>query len=117
MLHADRIGGEREPHGGDAREGGCGPAVGGEAVGCWRQVPEEVEGLVLQGVEKGSSVWRDARAPGVTRTTSEGQGEQNNYEAATASGQKLYSAPICTCRGSLTTQPAFPKFDEPNPTS
>src|SRR2546425_3577694 len=103
VLHADRVGGERESDGGDARERRGGPAVGGEAVGCRRQVPEEVERAVLQGVEKGSCVWRDARAPGVSSTASEGQGKDDSSESTSTSGQKLYSTPICTRRGSLTT--------------
>src|SRR6266576_39616 len=100
VLDADRIRRQRKADRGDARERRCGPAVGGEAVGRRRQVPEEVEGAVLQGVEERGGVGRDARAPGATTTASEGQGE---YDRGRTSNQKLYSAPICTRRGSLIT--------------
>src|SRR2546425_4600551 len=102
VLHADRVGGERESDGGDARERRGGPAVGGEAVGCRRQVPEEVERAVLQGVEKGSCVWRDARAPGVTGTASEGQGKNDGGETNATFGQNPSSTPTWNRRGSFT---------------
>src|SRR5438034_3746429 len=109
VLDADRIGRQCKPDGGDARERWGGPAVGREAVGCRRQVPEEVEGFVLEGIEKGGGVGRDARAPGVAGTASEGQGICDGCKTATASRQKLYSAPIWARRASVTTQPAFPR--------
>jgi hypothetical protein len=66
VLHADGVGGEREADGGDTRERRRGPAVGREAVGRRRQVPEEVEGAVLEGVEKRGGIGCNTRAPGVT---------------------------------------------------
>src|SRR6266496_3871640 len=93
VFDADRIRRQRESNRGDARERRGGPAVGGQAVGRRGQVPEEVEGAVLQGVEECSGIGCDARAPGVTRTASEDQGKS---ECAEASNQKLYSTPSCT---------------------
>src|SRR5207245_6909742 len=58
-LHPDGIGGEPEAHRRDAGEGWSRPAVGGEAVLGVREVPEVMEGALLQGVEKGGGwVWR-----------------------------------------------------------
>src|SRR5216117_725692 len=51
-LHTDRVGGEGEAHGRDAREGrGRGP-VGREPVGAIGQVPEVVERALLEGIEE-----------------------------------------------------------------
>ncbi len=59
---------------------------------------------MLQGIEECGCVWRDARAPGATSTATEGQGDNDDCEAIMCSTQKVYSAPICKRRGSLTTQ-------------
>ena len=51
-LDADRVGGEGIPHRGDTREARRGPAIrrqAGRGVGAF---PEEVEGALLEGVEK-----------------------------------------------------------------
>src|SRR4029077_18027948 len=106
-FDADRVGGEGEADGGDARERRRGPAVGRQAVGCRRQVPEKVEGLMLQRIEECDRVGRSARAPGVVRTTSEGQGKADSGEKTT-SDQNVYSAPICTRRGSLNNWRGWP---------
>ncbi len=116
VFYADGVRRQREPDGGDARERRRGPAVGGQAVAGRRQVPEEVEGFVLQRIEECGRVGCDARAPGVTGTASEGQGKNDGIETAAPSGQNVYSAPTCRRLGSLTTQfgvvPPFmhPKF-------
>src|SRR5207253_2944884 len=110
VLYAYGIRRQRKADCGDARERRCRPAVGGEAVRRGCQVPEEVEGAVLQGVEKGSCVRRNARAPGVTGTTSEGQGKDDGGETTAASGQKFTSTPSCKRRGSLSTPFGLPKF-------
>jgi len=102
VFYADGVRRQREADRGDARERRCGPAVGGEAVRGRRQVPEEVEGAVLQRVEESGRVGRDARAPGVTSTTSEGQGKNDRCETATAYGQNPSSTPTWKRRGSLT---------------
>jgi len=107
VFDADRVGGEGEADRGDARERRRGPAVRREAVRRRRQVPEEVEGAVLQRVEECDRVGRGARAPGVVRTTSEGQGETNRGEATT-SDQNVYSAPSCRRRGSEARQVDLP---------
>gem|GEM_PF-5029199 len=60
---------------------------------------------MLQGIEERGGIGRDARAPGVTGTASEGQGKDDDAETAT---QKLYSTPICTRRGSLKTSVGWP---------
>ena len=93
MFDADGICGEREADGRDTRERRCGPAIGGEAVAGRRQVPEKAEGAMLERVEKRGSVGRNARAPGVAATCSEGQGKCDGTETTTAFDQKLYSAP------------------------
>src|SRR5207249_231827 len=108
VLDADRVGCQREAHRGDARERRCGPAVGGEAITGWRQVPEKTERAVLERVEERRGVGRNARAPGVVAACSEGQGENNGCEPAAPCDQKLYSAPSCARRGSLTTQVDLP---------
>src|SRR5882762_1755045 len=103
-FHADRVGGEREPDRRDARELQRGPAVRREAVRGRRQVPEEIEGAMLECVEEGDRVGRNARAPGVIRETApEGQNAEGNGAAGAAIGQNVYSMPICTRRGSLIT--------------
>src|SRR6185436_9175918 len=51
-LDADRIGGQAEPHGGDAGEGGGGPAVGDQAVLGPGQVPEITERPLLEIVDQ-----------------------------------------------------------------
>ena len=84
MLDADRVRGECEADGGDAREGGRGPAIGGEAVPGGCQVPKKAESAVLERVEKRCGVGRNARAPGVAAAGSEGQGENNGCETAAA---------------------------------
>ena len=52
VLDADRVGGEPESDGGDAREGRGGGAVGDEPVGRVGQVPEIVERVRLDGIEE-----------------------------------------------------------------
>src|SRR5437899_9601916 len=114
VLDADRIGGQREADGGDARERRRGRAVGGEATRRGREIPEVAEGAVLQGIEKCRRVGRDARAPGVTGTASEGQGKDDGCESDTVGAQNVYSAPICKRRGSLTTHVGVvPPFIQP----
>ena len=110
VFDADGIRGERESDGSDARERRSRPAVGSEAVAGRRQVPEKAEGAVLERVEKRGGVGRNARAPGVAATCSEGQGKNDGCETATATDQKLYSAPSCSRRGSAMVQLALPKF-------
>jgi len=58
VLDADRVRRQREADRGDARERRRGPAVGREPVGRRRQVPEKVEGLVLERIEKRDGIGR-----------------------------------------------------------
>ncbi len=85
-------------------------AVGGQAVGRRGQVPEEVEGFVLEGIEESDGVGRDARAPGVTRTASEDQGKDDGYATTTAFRQNPSSAPIWKRRGSFTGPEIVPSL-------
>src|SRR5207247_8905716 len=55
-LRADRVGGECEPDGRDARERRRGRAVRGEPVLGVGQVPEIMKGALLEGVEKRGGV-------------------------------------------------------------
>ncbi len=64
---------------------------------------------MLKSIEERHGVDRYARAPGVVReATPEGQDEDGGGEAGAPIDQKLYSTPICTRRGSLTTSPGAP---------
>src|SRR5437879_4625824 len=109
-FDADRVGGEGEANGGDARERRRRPAVGRQAVRGRREIPEEVEGAVLQRVEECDRVGRGARAPGVVGTGSEGEGETNRGETPVVLVQKFTSAPSWSRRGSLNTPFGLPKF-------
>src|SRR2546422_3079449 len=60
-LHADRVRREREPHGGDAREGRRRGAVRGQAVARVRQVPKVVERARLGRVEERCGLGRIER--------------------------------------------------------
>src|SRR5256712_8817228 len=79
-FHTDRVGGEREPDGGDARERPGGGAVWGEAVRRVGQVPEVVERALLERVQKAHRLRRvgRGRAGGVVRGAGgeEGRGER-----------------------------------------
>src|SRR5687768_11035513 len=46
-LDPDRVGGQREPDRGDAREGGRWPAVGNQPVGPVHRLPEKAERALL----------------------------------------------------------------------
>ncbi len=68
-LGADRVGGEREAHGRDARERLRGRPVGGEPVSGVGQVPEVMERALLESVEEAGGLGRvgRGRALGVVR--------------------------------------------------
>src|SRR5687768_10989234 len=51
-LDADEVGGEPEPHGGNARERRRRPSIGYQPVGGVRRFPEKAEGARLYVVEK-----------------------------------------------------------------
>src|SRR3989441_177817 len=106
-FHADGIGGEREPHRRDARERLGGPAIGGEPVLGVGEVPEIVEGALLQGVEERGSPIRWDGAEGVVRGAG---GERHDGQETDCPGgretprQKSTCVPSCRRLPSVITQ-------------